>query len=56
MPLITLYHAIFDTFNTYGAVGYFVRTSGNVADKMIKNYIENYFKREDKFGDFQVKN
>ena len=36
------------------AVGYFVRTSGNVTDEMIKNYIENHSKKEDKFGDFQV--
>ncbi|BET37033.1 hypothetical protein wNi1_09900 [Wolbachia pipientis] len=35
-------------------VGYFVRTSGNVTDEMIKNYIENHSKKEDKFGDFQV--
>uniref|UniRef100_A0A3B0JG26 Uncharacterized protein n=1 Tax=Wolbachia endosymbiont of Aleurodicus floccissimus TaxID=2152762 RepID=A0A3B0JG26_9RICK len=31
-----------------------VRTSGNVTDEMIKNYIENHSKKEDKFGDFQV--
>ena len=36
------------------AIGYFVRTSGSVTDEMIKKYIENQGKAEDKFGDFQV--
>ena len=36
------------------AVGYFVRTTGNVTDKIIKDYIEKHAKKEDKFGDFQV--
>jgi len=38
------------------AVGYFVRTSGNVTDKIIKDYIDKHEYREDKFGDFQVEN
>ncbi|WGJ61792.1 IS200/IS605 family transposase [Wolbachia endosymbiont of Frankliniella intonsa] len=42
--------------NHLWAVGYFVRTTGNVTDQMIKDYIENHSKREDKFGDFQVEN
>lgn len=37
------------------AVGYFVRTSGNVTDEMIKQYIEKHGEKErDKFGDFEV--
>ena len=35
------------------AIGYFVRTTGNVSDKVIKEYIENQGK-DDHFGDFQV--
>ena len=38
------------------AVGYFVRTTGNVTDQMIKAYIDKHATREDKFGDFQVEN
>ena len=38
------------------AVGYFVRTTGNVTDKMIKDYIDRHECKEDKFGDFQVEN
>ncbi len=38
------------------AVGYFVRTTGNVTDSMIKAYIEKHEGREDKFGDFKVEN
>ena len=38
------------------AVGYFVRTSGNVTDQMIKNYIDKHEKKEDRFSDFQVEN
>lgn len=38
------------------AVGYFVRTAGNVTDKMIKDYIDGHELRENKFGDFQVEN
>jgi putative transposase len=34
-------------------IGYFVRTSGNVTDETIKEYIENQGE-DDKFGDFQV--
>ena len=37
------------------AIGYFVRTTGNVTDEMIKSYIENQGK-DDKFGDFEVLN
>jgi len=36
------------------AVGYFVRTTGNVTDEMIKQYIERHSNREEKYGDFQV--
>jgi len=32
------------------AVGYFVRTTGNVTDKMIKDYIDKHESRDDKFG------
>ena len=35
------------------AIGYFIRTTGNVTDKVIKEYIENQGK-DDHFGDFQV--
>ena len=39
------------------AVGYFVRTTGNVTDAMIKAYIESHNQRnDDRFGDFQVEN
>ncbi|MBF5059630.1 IS200/IS605 family transposase [Candidatus Neptunochlamydia vexilliferae] len=38
------------------AVGYFVRTTGNVTDQMIKDYIEKQEAKEDKFGDFKVVN
>ena len=38
------------------AVGYFVRTTGNVTDQMIKDYIDRHESRDDKFGDFQVEN
>jgi len=37
------------------AVGYFVRTTGNVTDQMVKEYVERHASREDdKHGDFQV--
>ncbi len=36
------------------AVGYFVRTTGNVTDKMIKDYIDKHEKKDDHYGDFQV--
>ena len=36
------------------AVGYFVRTSGNVTDQMIKDYIDKHQNADDKYGDFQV--
>ena len=37
------------------AVWYFVRTTGNVTDQMIKEYIEKHEERTDsKFGDFKV--
>ena len=35
------------------AVGYFVRTTGNVTDDMIKAYIEHHGK-DDHYGDFEV--
>ncbi|MCZ6924452.1 MAG: IS200/IS605 family transposase [Rickettsia endosymbiont of Ixodes persulcatus] len=38
------------------AVGYFVRTVGNVTDQMIKDYIDKHESRDDKFGNFQVEN
>ena len=34
------------------AVGYFVRTKGNVTDQMIKDYIDSHESRDNKFGDF----
>ena len=37
------------------AIGYFVRTTGNVTDDMIKGYIEHHGKDDD-FGNFQVEN
>ena len=39
----------------FWAIGYFVRTAGNVTDEMIKDYIENHGK-DDNYGDFQVEN
>ena len=36
------------------AVGYFVRTTGNVTDQMIKDYIEKQEIKGEKFGDFKV--
>ena len=36
------------------AVGYFVRTTGNVTDQMIKNYIDKHELKDDRYGDFQV--
>jgi putative transposase len=39
----------------FWAIGYFVRTTGNVTDEMIKEYIEKHAE-DDKFGDFQVEN
>lgn len=41
--------------NHFWAVGYFVRTTGNVTDEMIKEYIENHAE-DDKYGDFEVEN
>lgn len=35
------------------AIGYFVRTAGNVTDEMMKEYIDNHGK-DDKFGNFEV--
>jgi len=35
------------------AIGYFVRTSGNVTDEMIKNYVESHG-QDDKFGNFEI--
>ena len=37
------------------AIGYFVRTTGNVTDDMIKEYIKHHGKDDD-FGNFQVEN
>ena len=42
--------------NHLWATGYFVRTSGNVTDQMVKAYIEKHEGREGGFGDFQVEN
>ena len=36
------------------AVGYFVRTSGNVTDAMIKEYIDKHQHKDDRYGDFKV--
>jgi putative transposase len=38
------------------ASGYFVRTSGNVTDQMIKDYIGKHKSEDDNFGDFKVEN
>ena len=38
------------------ASGYFVRTSGNVTDQMIKDYIGKHKSKDDNFGDFKVEN
>jgi len=35
------------------AIGYFVKTTGNITDQQVKEYIENQGK-DDKFGDFEV--
>jgi putative transposase len=37
----------------FWAIGYFVRTTGNVTDEMIKEYIERHAD-DDRFGDFKV--
>lgn len=37
----------------FWAIGYFVRTTGNVTDEMIKEYIERHG-QDDHYGDFQV--
>jgi hypothetical protein len=37
-------------------VGYFVRTTGNVTDQLIKDYIEKHQPENDCYGDVQVKN
>ena len=37
----------------FWAIGYFVRTTGNVTDDMIKAYIEHHGE-DDRYGDFQV--
>ena len=36
------------------AVGYFVRTTGNVTDKMIKDYMDRHQHKDERYGDFQV--
>ena len=38
----------------FWAIGYFVRTTGNVTDEMIKEYIEHHAE-DDRYGDFQVR-
>ena len=38
------------------ATGYFVRTTGNVTDQMIKAYIEKHEGKDDAVGDFKVEN
>jgi putative transposase len=35
------------------AIGYFVRTTGNVTDQVVKEYIEKQGK-DDRFGEFKV--
>lgn len=40
----------------FWAIGYFVRTAGNVTDEMIKEYIEHHNSRDDHYGNFQVEN
>src|SRR3989338_6586657 len=39
----------------FWAVGYFVRTTGNVTDEMIKAYIAHHG-QDDEYGNFQVEN
>ena len=39
----------------FWAIGYFVRTTGNVTDDLIKEYIENHAE-DDHYGNFQVEN
>ena len=39
----------------FWAIGYFVRTTGNVTDDIIKQYIKHHGK-DDEFGNFQVEN
>lgn len=39
----------------FWAIGYFVRTTGNVTDEIIKQYIKHHGK-DDEFGNFQVEN
>ena len=36
------------------ATGYFVRTTGNVTDQMIKQYIESHSNKDQNYGDFKV--
>jgi len=36
------------------ATGYFVRTTGNVTDQMVKEYIEKHSHKDDRYGDFKV--
>ena len=37
-------------------IGYFVRTTGNVTDEIVKAYVEREESKEPKFGDFKVEN
>ena len=39
----------------FWAVGYFVRTAGNVTDQMIKDYIEKQESKGEKFGDSKIR-
>ena len=41
--------------NHFWAIGYFVRTAGNVTDQMLKDYIEHH-NQDDNYGDFTVEN
>ena len=36
------------------AVGYFVRTTGNVTDQMVKEYIDKHEHKDERYGDFKV--
>jgi len=36
------------------AIGYFLRSTGNVTDDIVKQYIESHGHLQDKHGDFQV--
>ena len=40
----------------FWAVGYFVRTTGNVSEEVIRKYIESHKPSDPQHGDFQVEN